>query len=61
MTDAEPQWIATVRYETPDGLLVFQESMQGSERECLELIIRHRPEIDAVAVRVWSRLEPQFG
>jgi hypothetical protein len=49
------KWIATVRFESPT--LVLQESCQGSHRECLDLVNRPRPEIDAAAVRVWSQLE----
>jgi hypothetical protein len=45
-----------VRYETPDGSLVKEESCQGSRRECLDLIAR-RPAVDARAVKVWSRLD----
>ena len=46
-----------MRFETPDGRLVLQESCQGSQRECEGLVNRRRPEIDGTAVRVWSRID----
>jgi hypothetical protein len=39
----EPRWIATVRFEWPDGS-AMQESCQGSHRECLDMINRRRPQ-----------------
>jgi hypothetical protein len=47
-----------VRFETPDGQLVLQESCQGSQRECMDLVNRRPLGLDAKAVKVWSKIIP---